>query len=123
MTPFLITRRGEGPNPIDVHVGKRLRLYRTRMNITQDKLAEAVGVTFQQMQKYERGANRISASKLYQLAAALELSSVSDFYKGMDGQSSDYLPDNAYEAGVLAACRKVPEDLREKTVKIIDVMG
>jgi transcriptional regulator with XRE-family HTH domain len=59
------------PNPVDVHVGDRIRRRRRALGISQDKLAEALGLTFQQVQKYERGANRVSASKLYQVARAL----------------------------------------------------
>lgn len=58
-------------NPIDIHVGKRIRLRRNMLDYSQDKLAEALGVTFQQVQKYERGANRISASRLYNLSLVL----------------------------------------------------
>jgi transcriptional regulator with XRE-family HTH domain len=69
----LVSRRGEGPNPIDVHVGARLRLRRTLLGLSQEKLGEAVGITFQQLQKYERGANRISASRLFNLAQVLSV--------------------------------------------------
>jgi len=68
-----LSRRGEGPNPIDIHVGTRLRLRRTLMGLSQEKLGEAVGITFQQLQKYERGANRISASRLFNLAQVLDV--------------------------------------------------
>ena len=50
------------PNPIDVHVGQRIRQRRTLLGMSQEKLAEAIGLTFQQVQKYEHGANRVSAS-------------------------------------------------------------
>ena len=53
------------PNPVDVHVGLRIRLRRKELGVSQEKLAEAIGLTFQQVQKYERAANRVSASKLY----------------------------------------------------------
>jgi transcriptional regulator with XRE-family HTH domain len=58
-------------NPIDVHVGNRLRARRTLLGLTQTTLAEAIGLTFQQMQKYEKGSNRISASRLYNLSQIL----------------------------------------------------
>lgn len=67
-------RRGkltEGPNPVDVHVGVRLRLRRTLLGMSQETLGEAVALTFQQIQKYERGANRIGASRLYQFSRIL----------------------------------------------------
>ncbi len=66
-----LSKRGEGPNPIDIHVGQRLRLRRTLLGLSQESLGEAVGITFQQLQKYERGANRISASRLFNLAQVL----------------------------------------------------
>ena len=54
--------RGEGPHPVDRHVGLRIRMRRKEMSVSQERLAEALGITFQQVQKYERGANRVSAS-------------------------------------------------------------
>ncbi|MCP5366321.1 MAG: helix-turn-helix transcriptional regulator [Hyphomicrobiales bacterium] len=61
------------PNPVDVHVGGRVRLRRTLLGMSQEKLGEAVGLTFQQIQKYERGANRIGASRLYELSSILDV--------------------------------------------------
>jgi len=60
-------------NEIDIHVGQRLRLARVLRGLSQDELGKKVGVTFQQIQKYERGANRVSAGRLVALAKALEL--------------------------------------------------
>ncbi|MHB1203969.1 MAG: helix-turn-helix domain-containing protein [Rhodospirillaceae bacterium] len=60
------------PNPIDVHVGHRLRLRRTLLGMSQQKVGEALGLTFQQVQKYERGANRIGASRLWDLSGVLD---------------------------------------------------
>jgi len=60
-------------HPIDAHVGKRLRLRRTLMGWSQEKLGAAIGLTFQQIQKYEKGANRISCSRLYDFARLLEV--------------------------------------------------
>ena len=61
------------PNPIDVHVGQRIRQRRTLLGMSQEKLAEAIGLTFQQVQKYERGANRVGSSRLFDLARVLEV--------------------------------------------------
>ncbi len=61
------------PDPVDIHVGKRVRLRRTLLGLSQKKLGEAIGLTFQQIQKYERGANRIGSSRLYQLARVLDV--------------------------------------------------
>src|SRR3954465_15272797 len=63
----------ETPNPIDVRVGARLRLRRNMLGLSQEKLGEAIGLTFQQVQKYERGANRIGASRLHQLSRVLDV--------------------------------------------------
>ena len=67
------------PDPIDVYVGQRLRVRRMLIGMSQEKLGEAVGLTFQQIQKYERGANRIGASRLYRMAQILGIP-VSYFY-------------------------------------------
>lgn len=64
----------EGPDPIDVAVGARVRIRRRHTNISQTDLAQALGITFQQVQKYEKGANRVSASMLVKIAAKLETS-------------------------------------------------
>jgi transcriptional regulator with XRE-family HTH domain len=75
------------PNPIDVHVGARVRLRRTTLSLSQEKLGEALGVTFQQVQKYEKGSNRIGASRLEAIARFLEVP-VSYFFKDAPGQAS-----------------------------------
>ena len=61
------------PNPIDVHVGNRIRLRRTLLNLSQEKLASLLGLTFQQVQKYERGTNRVGASRLWDISRVLEV--------------------------------------------------
>ncbi len=61
------------PNPVDVHVGGRLRQRRTLLGMTQTKVGDALGLTFQQVQKYERGANRIGSSRLYDLSGMLDV--------------------------------------------------
>ena len=74
-----------GPHPTDQHVGLRLRLRRRELGVSQERLAEMVGLTFQQIQKYERAANRISASKLWEVANVLQ-APVSYFYEGLGEQ-------------------------------------
>jgi transcriptional regulator with XRE-family HTH domain len=76
------------PNPVDLHVGARIRLRRRMQGVSQEKLADALGLTFQQVQKYERGANRVSASKLYEIAAALR-APVAYFFDGLADPSSE----------------------------------
>jgi transcriptional regulator with XRE-family HTH domain len=65
--------KSDQPNPIDVHVGNRVRLRRTLLGLSQEKLGEKIGLTFQQVQKYERGANRVSASRLWELSHVLDV--------------------------------------------------
>ena len=81
--------KGEGPNPIDIHVGGRVRLRRTLLGMSQEKLAQAIGLTFQQIQKYERGANRIGASRLHELSQVLDVP-VSFFFDDMNAPSGGY---------------------------------
>ena len=83
--------RGEGPHPVDRHVGLRIRMRRKEMGVSQERLAEALGITFQQVQKYERGANRVSASKLWEIARALG-TNVSYFYEGLEDEAEDVAP-------------------------------
>lgn len=71
------------PNPIDVHVGGRIRLRRMMNGLSQERLGEQMGLTFQQIQKYEKGANRVGASRLFQLAQVLEVP-VSYFFEDLE---------------------------------------
>lgn len=70
------------PDPVDIHVGSRVRLRRTLLGMSQEKLGKALGLTFQQVQKYERGANRIGSSRLFQLSRILDVP-VSFFFDEM----------------------------------------
>ena len=74
------------PNPVDRHVGERVRARRKQLGLSQDRLAEALGLTFQQVQKYERGVNRISASKLFDAAGALSVE-VPYFFEGLQQEA------------------------------------
>ncbi len=74
-------------NPVDVHVGARVRIRRKFLGLSQSDLAAALGLTFQQVQKYERGSNRISASKLYQTAKTLKVP-VAYFFDGLEDSAS-----------------------------------
>src|SRR3954469_3447930 len=76
-------QRIKTPNPIDVLVGTRLRLRRKMLGLSQEKLGELIGLTFQQVQKYERGANRIGASRLHELSQVLNIP-VSFFFDDTD---------------------------------------
>ena len=78
------------PRPVDVHVGQRLRMRRNLLGVSQTKLGQGVGLTFQQIQKYERGANRIGASRLHEFSRILDVP-VSYFF-------DDYAEDEAASA-------------------------
>lgn len=84
------------PNPVDVYVGKRMRLRRQILRMTQQELAELLGVSFQQIQKYEKGDNRIGASRLWDIAQVLN-APIGYFYEGMDGQTAALSPRNKTE--------------------------
>src|ERR1700743_1828829 len=71
------------PNPIDVHVGNRIRLRRTLLGMSQERLAEQIGLTFQQVQKYERGTNRVSSSRLFDLSKIFDVP-IKFFFDEMD---------------------------------------
>ena len=77
-----------GPRPVDVHVGSRVRVRRTMLGLSQTKLAELLGFTFQQIQKNETGANRMGASRLYALSGVLGVP-VSYFFEGLDDAQSE----------------------------------
>lgn len=64
---------GDGPHPIDVHVGHRLRLRRVLLGLSQQRLANCLGLSFQQVQKYEKGTNRVAAGRLHELAQILDV--------------------------------------------------
>src|SRR5437016_10544606 len=84
-------RKSEQPDPVDVQVGSRVRLRRNMLGLSQEKLGEAIGLTFQQVQKYERGANRIGASRLHELSRVLDVP-VSFFFDDMDPVRAPAIP-------------------------------
>jgi transcriptional regulator with XRE-family HTH domain len=97
----------KAPNPIDKHVGSRVRMRRMMLSMSQEKLGDALGLTFQQVQKYEKGTNRIGASRLQQIANILQVP-VSFFFEGaphVPGQASGGMseaPSPAYVSDFLA---------------------
>lgn len=74
-------------HPVDVHVGKRIRHRRWMIGMTQQQLADGVGIKFQQIQKYETGMNRVSASRLWDIAEVLDVS-ISFFFEGLEGRAA-----------------------------------
>lgn len=106
-----------GPDAIDIHVGSRLRVGRVERGLSQEKFAERMGLTFQQIQKYERGTNRIAAGRLYMAAKILE-KPIDYFYPG---SSEEALPEciSAIEA-LLIENRKLKSQLK-KIARIVPV--
>ncbi len=90
------------PNPIDVHVGNRIRLRRTLLGYSQEKLASLLGLTFQQVQKYERGNNRVGASRLWDISNVLNVP-ISFFYEDMDKEVAQQSP-RAFSAPETTLC-------------------
>lgn len=115
-------------HPVDVHVGQRVLHRRWMLGMTQSQLASRVGIKFQQIQKYEVGANRVSASRMWDIAAALDVP-VSFFFEGLDGQKpensnvrGDLLTDR--EAGKLVrAYYEIPENKRRHLIDLANVLG
>jgi transcriptional regulator with XRE-family HTH domain len=96
----------KSPNPTDKHVGSRVRMRRMMLGMSQEKLGDALGLTFQQVQKYEKGTNRIGASRLQQISNILQVP-VSFFFEGAPNSSQtnsgfDEAPSPAYVSDFLA---------------------
>lgn len=119
----------EGPDPVDVHVGGRLRLRRMLLGLSQEKVGDAVGLTFQQIQKYERGANRISASMLHHLAGALNIP-ISFFFDDMPGDLAHCPSSNSDDAltrkesvELLRSYYRVGEGVRRQVYGLVRAMA
>ena len=119
-------RRQDTPDPIDVHVGARVRLRRTLLGMSQEKLGEAIGLTFQQVQKYERGANRIGASRLWHVSRVLDVP-VSFFFDDMGDaaaarpSSTEAPPDILLRREMLELARAyspLPGDIRRRLLAL-----
>ena len=117
------------PNPVDIHVGKRVRMYRTIKGLSQEKLGEALGLTFQQVQKYEKGLNRIGASRLWDISQVLE-TPIALFYEGITDETKnlsprhivkDSLPNNDWANKVAQLTAQFDEDplSRKETLDLI----
>ena len=118
-------------HPVDVHVGKRIRHRRWMNGTTQQQLAEAVGIKFQQIQKYETGMNRVSASRLWDIAKVLNVE-VSFFFEGLDAepqtdqQNSDMPADILTDKEALELLRSyyaIPENQRRRLFDLARVLS
>jgi transcriptional regulator with XRE-family HTH domain len=127
----------KAPNPIDKHVGSRVRMRRMMLGMSQEKLGDALGLTFQQVQKYEKGSNRIGASRLQQISQILQVP-VAFFFEGaplMPGETSGLgeAPSPAYVTDFLAttdglalvkAFMRIPNArLRRRIVDLVEEMA
>ena len=125
------------PNPVDRHVGSRVRMRRIMLGMSQEKLGEGLGLTFQQIQKYEKGTNRIGASRIQQISEILQVP-VSFLFEGSPGGSAGAerfggAPSPAYVADFLAtaeglalirAFTRVPDiKLRRAIVDMVELIG
>ena len=117
-------------HPVDVHVGKRIRHRRWVSGTTQQQLADQVGIKFQQIQKYETGMNRVSASRLWDIAAALGVE-VAFFFEGLDGElvggdiggmPSDILSDKE-ALDLLRSYYAIPENQRRRLFDLARVLS
>lgn len=107
------------PHPVDVHVGNKIRLRRRLLGLTQAHVADQVGISFQQLQKYESGANRVGASRLYQLAGVLGVAP-SAFFRGLDredeGQPDTVGALDAEGLRLAAGWQAIPDDRLRKAI-------
>ena len=118
-------------HPVDVHVGKRIRLRRWLVAMTQQQLAEKVGIKFQQIQKYETGANRVSASRLWDIADALDVP-VSFFFEGIEENPVQANGNDAVPADLLGdkealdlvrSYYAIPENQRRRLFELARVLS
>ncbi len=123
--PYVKRKTKGSADLIDKHVGLQIRNRRTVIGLSQEKLADSVGVTFQQIQKYERGTNRVSASRLFNFSKALGVS-INYFYEGLDNNLEKPIygmADNDQDAfeGLADNAKSVPEDFlkNKETVELI----
>ena len=108
------------PDPVDIHVGKRIKLRRTMLKVSQDQLANEIGVTFQQIQKYESGHNRVSASRLFDVSIFLTCH-ISYFFEDFDSASRIEQNRTASMGSTPASEIKSPTDpmLKTETLEIV----
>ena len=98
------------PNPIDIEVGARVRLRRNMLGLSQEKLGESLGVSFQQVQKYEKGSNRISASKMQKISEVLK--TPISFFFGADGSEQQAGFSENAESNYIADYLSTPDDIQ-----------
>lgn len=110
-------------HPTDVHIGRRIRERRVSIGMSQSALAEHLGITFQQVQKYESGANRVGGSRLWDISQALDVS-IGHFFEGLEGlngkTASDEPPLSRQSLELARAINGIPEsELKQQIVKLV----
>jgi transcriptional regulator with XRE-family HTH domain len=106
------------PNPIDVHVGRKLQLRRTLLGMSQERLGNLIGLTFQQIQKYESGANRVSSSRLFDIAQVLDIG-IPYFFEGMTAEVEEQSPGHLQGAVPLATEEDKDPMARRETLELV----
>lgn len=118
-------------HPVDVHVGKRLRQRRWLVGMTQQQLAEKVGIKFQQIQKYETGANRVSASRLWDIAEVMDVP-VAYFFEAMEATEAPSSKEESIPADLLGdkeamdlirSYYSIPENQRKRLFELARVLS
>lgn len=119
------------PHRVDMHVGKRIRHRRWLLGVTQQKLAESVGIKFQQIQKYETGANRVSASRLWEIADSLDVD-ISFFFEGLEEETASGKSDSGMGGDLLGnkealelvrSYYSIPENQRRRLFDLARVLS
>ncbi|WP_374311025.1 helix-turn-helix domain-containing protein [Dongia sp.] len=106
------------PNPIDLHVGKKLQLRRTLLGMSQERLGNLIGLTFQQIQKYESGANRVSSSRLFDIARVLDIG-IPYFFEGMTAETEEQSPGHLQGAVPIAIEEDKDPMARRETLELV----
>ena len=119
----------KSPNQIDRHIGSRVRARRIMLGMSQERLADALGLTFQQVQKYEKGVNRIGASRLLQIAGILDVS-IEFFFEGLprmraggfsgDSLVAEFLTRSESDRLVRGFLRLKDDEARKKVADLVD---
>ncbi len=118
-----MVRKQKSPHPVDAHVGRRVRIRRVMREMSQTNLAEKLGLTFQQQQKYESGANRISASRLWAIAQILNVP-VTYFFEGLEGEGQTVAETDDAEAMKFAlTVQSLPEAVRKQVQATLHVLS
>lgn len=127
----MLTQTKKSPLPADVAIGNNIRSLRVTRGLSQEKLGDAIGITFQQVQKYEKGANRIAGSRAVQIAAALGVT-VADLYQGIEGAAERRADDSTFvertvqtaqELSMLRAFRQCSNAARSAILNVAEAAG